>query len=179
MEIIAAGKKLSLILIYRAINWFIAYRDRPTSAAVFYTLTITARSAICGAHVVHGTHSLYKRFYQWWPCYGRQVRGLLSEPNRMLSRAAVHSVLLRSAVVPLLLHFGGKLADMCANLMLSISTTALFYKDDKLPCLCLWLFHPRCKSQNASIRCFLNVMVSVWSAQHCTPRNSPFLIAIF
>ena len=61
MEIIAAGKKLSLILIYRAINWFIAYRDRPTSAAVFYTLTITARSAICGAHVVHGTHSLYKR----------------------------------------------------------------------------------------------------------------------
>ena len=32
MEIIAAGKKLSLILIYRAINWFIAYRDRPKCA---------------------------------------------------------------------------------------------------------------------------------------------------
>ena len=33
MEIIAAGKKLSLILIYRAINWFIAYRDRPIRPA--------------------------------------------------------------------------------------------------------------------------------------------------
>ena len=30
MEIIAAGKKSSLILIYHAINWLIAYRDWPT-----------------------------------------------------------------------------------------------------------------------------------------------------
>ena len=30
MEIIAGGEIIALILIYRAINWFIAYRDRPT-----------------------------------------------------------------------------------------------------------------------------------------------------
>ena len=49
MEIIAAGKKLSLILIYRAINWFIAYRDRPSYGLRQFSCTsLEAVSSVIG-----------------------------------------------------------------------------------------------------------------------------------
>ena len=43
MEIIAAGKIIKLILIYHAINWFIAYRDRPIDKTFKYNVCYSFR----------------------------------------------------------------------------------------------------------------------------------------